>query len=176
MKKFLVILTVLVSLSFLVLPTFASDSVGVTATVTPEQIAVALYGSSPSSVNYGTLAYGAVDQVPQNNPYIELVNNGTVLEDFHIRGDDATTTIGSTWTLDSSPGHDQYVHKFGRGQTPTEYFSLTKSTTDYMIHGAAGVAVNSREGFKLRLSMPTSASEQTNNPYTTTVTIVATAH
>ena len=172
MKKFLIILTTLVSLSLLVLPVFASDSVGVTATVTPEQIAVALYGSSPSSVNYGTLAYGAVDQVPQNNPYIELVNNGTVLEDFHIRGDDATTTIGSTWVLGSSPSHDQYVHKYGVGASPSTWHALTTSQVDN--EWANDVPVGENRDFRLRIDTPTESSSY--EEHTTTVTVIATAH
>jgi len=176
-NKPLIILVVVVSLFSLTLPVFASDSAEVTATVTPEQISVALYTGSPASVNYGTVPYRAVDRPPLTDPFIELVNNGTVRENFNVKGDDATASgEGSTWTLGSSPGNDVYVHKFGRGSSPSEFFALTKVAADNLIHGAAGVAVNSREGFKLRLSMPISASNQTDDQYTTTVTVVATAY
>lgn len=176
MKESLVILTVLVAASALALPVLASDSVEVTATVTPEQISISFWSGTPTTVNYGTLPFGVTDRAPVGDPAIKVWNSGTVQEDFGIRGANATAVGGSPWVLESAPGQDKYTHKFCAGSHPGVFTPLTDSALANKITGAGGISPNQNTDFMLRFSMPTSATTYTSNQYSTTVTILATAH
>jgi len=178
MRKASIILVVFALVVTSLLPVFASDSVEVTATVTLEEVSISFWPGTFTTVDYGTLPFGAADQPPKSDPAIKVWNSGTVQEDFGIRGASATVAGGSTWALAGTSGQDQYVHKFCAGSacSPGDFSPLTNDAVSNKITGGGGIGPGDNTDFMLRLSMPTSVSVPSGDQYSTTVTVVATAH
>lgn len=161
-------------LSFLVAfaPVWAGDTVVISATAFPEVVSIRIADNRPDSIVYGALPYGAVNQDPKDNPTLGVENNGSVAENFHIRGADATTS-GGTWTLSNTPGVDQYVHKFKTIEGAT-FTPLTEIAGNNEL--VNNIALGGTQDFKLRIDMPTPGTGGPYKEYSTTVTVVANAH
>lgn len=161
-RRSILLFGVLVLVGALAVPAYASHTgeSTVTATVTPGVVSVSV---SPTSVDYGTVVLGATDAVP-TPPTFDATNNGTVLEDFDIRG--ANTT---DWTLVSTaPGTDQYRH-----EASPDAFTTTLVLTTSNQPLAGNVAASGVVTVSLRLDAPSDSSVTTQQ--SAQVTVVATA-
>jgi len=145
----------------------------VSATVTLQSISVTIAEGYPTAMDYGVMAPGTeampATYTPGTYSYLRVENQGSVAEDFLIKGADATCGAG-TWTLAATPGADQYSHLYGIGQSPVSYTPLS---TDASILGS-NVAVGGTVDFNLKIKTPTSSTVY--GEYSTTVTILAVAH
>jgi len=145
----------------------------VAATVTLSNISVTIPSGYPTSVDYGVLQLNsqAVPQtyIPAGNTYLRVQNNGGAAEDLVIKGANATCGTG-TWTIGSLPGANTYSHLFGVGATPSSYAVLGTGGSTL----AGNVAVNGNVDFNLKIQTPSSSIVY--GKYSTTVSIIATAH
>ncbi len=155
-------------------PVGAASTSTVAATVTPQNISVA--------VTDGTIAYGTLDLSTTQattsgglNDTQVATNDGNVAEDFNIKSSDATG--GTTWTLAGSIGSNQYKHSFctaGSGSPdpcdtgPT----YTAMTTSYQSLGT-NIAGSGTKRFDTKLDVPSSTSDYVQKTITITVQAVA---
>jgi hypothetical protein len=111
----------------------------------------------------GTIDYGTVSTSQDTtsngiNQTIQVQNNGTVVEDFDIRGQNSTN-----WTLAASAGDATYKHEWCTqtcDSTPTWNTLTTTYDSNYL---ASSVAVDDTVDFDLKITIPTSnagASQQ----------------
>jgi len=116
---------------------------------------------SDGIVSYGTIpANSSKSTLPgELNDMQTATNDGNVVENFNIKGQDATGG-GCTWTLASSNGPDQYVHQFCNdtdfdcSSPPTNYTALSTSYQSLDI----GVPVSGTVDFQLRIITPNPSS------------------
>lgn len=157
----------LVAAPLLITGTALAGTTGtVAATVTPMKISVSV---TDGSVAYGTLDLSSTKDTTASglNDTQTATNDGNVAEDLNIESSDATG--GTSWTLNATPGADQYEHDFstdgGSTWTPmsTSYAALSSNTL------AAGT-----KGFDLKIHTPTSSSDYLQK--TITVTVQAVQH
>lgn len=152
---------------------FAATTGTVAATVTPQNISVAV---SDGSVAYGTLSLSASANTTSGgvNDTQVATNDGNVAEDFNILSSNATG--GTAWTLAGSPGADQYSHSFcntGSGSpdncdaTPT----WTSMTTNYQ-QLANSVSPAGTNRFDLKLDTPTSSTDYVQKTVNVTIQAV----
>jgi hypothetical protein len=129
---------------------FAADTSSVSASVTIENISVQV---ADGNVSYGVMNLSSWKStlVGELNDMQTATNNGTVEEDFNIKGQNS-----ANWTLASTAGIDQYVHQFCNdtdldcSNPPT---SFTASSTNYQTLGT-NIAVLGNEVFQLRIGTP----------------------
>ena len=165
-KKILIALTVLVSLSFLALPVFASNPAVITATVSPVLISVTV---DRGLIDYGVVSLGDAKE----SGLIVATNNGTVVEDFDIKGAIAQSGA-SQWSLVTGvPGENQFRHSFAirEGGSFGALTPLTSGNENFKDNIASSGVVD----FKLKLEMPSSITG-VYDQYTTSVTVTATMH
>lgn len=152
----------------------AEDTAEVGVTVTPGVVSVTVL---PASVDYGTLALSTsnVERSTAESATITATNEGTVTEDFTIKGANSNST---DWTLSSSPdatgtvAADQFAHRFDEGATFTDGEAATLDNTAYKELKSGVTAAGSVE-FVLQMNMPTSDSTH-KGAQSTTVTVLAT--
>lgn len=130
----------------------------INVTVTPAWVGVSV---DPSTVDYDVVALGG----SAVSGTVYATNTGNSSANFSISGADATAT-GSTWTLSPTNGASQYVHAYSTDGSP-----YTPLTTGGQIL-ASGVGGGGSQAFTLQITMPTSTAS--NDPHSTTVTVVAT--
>ena len=174
-KRLLVLLAVVALLAAATVPAFADEETGVSCTVTPRKVSV--------TVDYPNIAYGVVS-IPGNagSPTaISAINNGTVTEDFNIRGADAKDGTDTTrWTLSPTAiGAETFMHEFGLpivpGSSPTwptvgEHNGWTPLSTGYQPL-ATGMDSGTQTPFVLQIWTPSSTAYYV--PLTTIVTVQA---
>ena len=179
-KKFIAIGAIFsLAIMSLSLAAIGAIEAGVTATVTPGTISVAL---STGLVAYGTVGVPSVDNVPTPDTIIEANNNGGIPENFQIKGDDATGTI-TTWKITTGAvggtSDYNYNHKFiDCGSSSTCASPVAVNTMDKSYESlATNVPATGSDNryFKLRLSTPTETGGDTTE-HSTTATILATAY
>jgi len=174
--KLLVLFVATLFVIFTGLPVWAQDDVAsINATVFPEVVSIEIPAGCESSIDYGTLSYGSVNQDPKDGPSLCVKNNGSVNENFHIAGYDMEPSDGEgiPWSLACTTGTDQYVHKFAPGDTTqgATFSCLTYSAGDNEL--AHDVALGGTQDFKLRIDMPTESDSY--EEHTTTVNVTANA-
>lgn len=129
----------------------AATTATVTATVTVQNISVTV---SDGTVAYGTLSLNT--SAGTNGSDLQTAtNNGNVSEALNIKGQNT-----AAWTLASSAGADQYIHRFCTAtcnSAPTNYTALT---TNYQTLSSS-VAASGTQTFDLYLTTPTSSSSFT---------------
>jgi len=137
-----------------------ADTDTVTATVTPQTVAVSV---DVESVDYGVLD---VNETSAPSAVITATNDGNVTEDFEIKGANSTD-----WTLsDTAVGANQFMHEFATDDDSyVTYTALNDTTYDTL---DTSVATSGTQLFKLQLKMPSSTT--TTDTQSTTVTILAT--
>jgi hypothetical protein len=160
-KPVLVVAILALFSSALAFPAIADDSKTVNATVTPLIIALNV---DPASVSYGTrpLSMTAIDvDVPFN-----VINTGSVPEQFHIRG---ANSVPGDWSLGTAAGSNVYVHRFKVSTTGT-FADLTNGNKLLR----SNVPPDSTGTFQvyLQLDMPTTTNSTALQ--TLPVTVVAT--
>lgn len=160
-RKIILIQSILALILFgvFILPARAASTAAVTATVTVQNISVAV---SDGSISYGTLALNS--SAGTNGSDTQTAeNDGNVTVDFNIRGQDT-----AAWTLTSSAGSDEYVHRFCIavcGSAPTNYTALTTSYQTL----ASNKAAAGTQTFDLHITTPTSTSSYTQQSVDITV-------
>lgn len=162
----------LVSLSLVCLCLFsakvdAADSATVNATVTAQNISV--------TVSSGTIAYGILPVntskstiVADLNALQTATNTGNVAEDLNIKGANS-----AAWTLATTPGAEQYTHKFCTTTCTTPPTNFTALTTNYQTLGT-DIATSGTKTFDLQITTPTSTAVFT--PQNVDVIVQAVAH
>lgn len=143
----------------IIVPVYAADTAAVTATVTVQNISVAV---SDGSVAYGTLSLNTSAGTNGTDTQT-ATNDGNVTADLNIRGQN---TAG--WTLAGTAGANQYVHRFCTatcGTPPTNYTALTTSYQTL----AASVATSGTQTFDLHITTPTSTASYTQQSVDVTV-------
>ncbi|MFA5128108.1 MAG: hypothetical protein WC457_03870 [Patescibacteria group bacterium] len=114
---------------------------------------------SDGVVSYGTIAENSSVSTIDLGDLQTITNNGNVTEDFAIKGQDGSGG-GCTWTLATSNGADQYVHRFCNdtdldcSSPPTNYTAMT--TTYQNID--TNVAADGTTQFQLRLTAPSAST------------------
>lgn len=141
----------------------ASTTAAVSATVTVQNIGVALDGTD-GSVAYGTLAVGTSNSTVNLGDTEKVKNSGNITEKLSISG---ANTTGCVWTLGSAVGvGDTYVHKFSTNGGS----SYTALTTNYQTL-VATIGVGVSQPVDLTIIVPTSSSCYTQS--TSGVTVLA---
>ncbi len=106
---------------------------------------------SNGAVTYSFVAPGGSKNTTSSglNNTQTLTNNGSLAEDFNIKGQNTACP----WTLSATSGTDQYVHEFStNGGT-----NWTALTTSYQTL-ATNISTNGTQNFDLRLTTPTSTN------------------
>jgi hypothetical protein len=154
--KRLVVLGILIAAAagVLTLPALADEST-VNATITPKLIALSV---TPNTLDYGSHEPGETGLVPDPE-YFAVINTGSVNEDLQIRG--ANT---ADWNIASTPGEDEYVHRF---KTNSTFTALTTSNQSLF----AGVAPLGEIDVFMNLDMPSDTTILSTQ--TAPITVVA---
>jgi hypothetical protein len=173
MKKFFSDIATIAVLSSLIGQCAIAATEGVVnATVTMQNISVTV---ASGSVGYGTLAVNTASSTSSNKQTQFAMNAGNVVEDFNIKGSDATGTT-QTWLLGATAGSAQFIHGFCKSSSttctsaPTNYTPLTYNYISF----ATTVQSGATSGTDLYINTPTVTTDYTQ--HTTQVTIQATAH
>lgn len=165
MKKFIPIFLWGLSLVFLVTGnSMAADTANVSTTVTVQNVSVS---ASDGSISYGTLSTNSTANTVTLSDTQTITNDGNVTSTINVRG--ANTTA---WTLASSAGADQYIHRWCKatcGSPPTNYTALTTSYATLQ----AAVSAAGTVSLDLQITTPTSSSSYTQQTATVTVQAVA---
>jgi hypothetical protein len=142
-----------------------------TYTVIP-QITTASATIISVSVSDGTITYG---MLPLNtskstctselNDAQTVTNNGNVTENFLIRGQNS-----ANWTLATTPGTNQYVHKFLNGTCSTFSGGTALTTSDQTF--ATGIPPNGTATLNLQITTPTATDYFTQQSVNVTITAV----
>ena len=141
------------------LPAFAVEE-SVSATVTPVFIAVSI---DDGVVNYGTLAVDTSQDTVTQGDTQAVKNDGTVAEDFLIRGQNS-----AAWVLAASAGDEEYKHEF----TKTGTFGTALTTSNQSLD--TNIALAGTTALDLKITTPTSTSASVTQ--TVDVTVVAVAN
>jgi hypothetical protein len=130
---------------------------------------------SDASVAYGVLDVNTSKETTSGelNDTQVATNNGSVAEDFNIKGQDS-----ADWTLAGSAGNEQYVHSFctagGGSPDPCDAVpTWTASTTSYQTL-ASNIATSGTKRFDLKVTMPTATTATADQ--TVSVIVQAVAH
>ena len=171
-KKTAISLTIVMILMMsLAMPVSAAEESGIVCTVTPGGVLVSV-SVTPTSVAYGTVSLSS------NSTSVEITatNDGNDVEDFQIKGSDATGAGGNvTWTLsDTAVGANQYMHEFATPTYPASgnHGGWSPLTTSYQTL-VTDVSVSGSQAFKMQIWPPTSTTGYGER--STTVTILAIA-
>lgn len=143
----------------------AADTGTVTATVTAQNVAVSV---ADGTVTYGTISVGGTASTSSDglNDSQTATNDGNVTSDLNILGQNSVN-----WTLAAASAADTYVHEFCTSNcdtTPT----WTALTTNYQTL-SSGLAAAGDQVFDLKIILPSSSSNYTQQSVDVTVQIVA---
>ena len=139
-NRMILILSLVVLVFSLVGPVWAASTGTINVTVTPKLISLSV---TPTTYDYGTL--GLSDSAETTITFT-VENDGTVAEDFDIKGFDT-----ADWTLSGAVGADTYKHDWKEGAGT--YAALTTGGAA----GATSVAAGNSKSFRFRLNTPTSS-------------------
>jgi len=147
------------------MPGFAAPTGTVTATVTTQNISVAV---TDGTISYGVLGTNATRSTiaADLNDLQTATNDGNVAEDFNIRGQDS-----AGWTLTGAAGVDQYVHRFCVATCGTPPTNFTALTTSYQLLSNSEV-VSGTQTFDLQINTPTTSTVSTQQSVDVTVQAV----
>jgi hypothetical protein len=147
------------------LSVFAGSTSSVAATVTTQNISVAV---TDGSVSYGTLAAGDSKSTIASdlNDTQTATNDGNVAEDFNIKGQNT-----ANWTLGATSGTDQYSHKYCTGTCGTPPTNFTALTTSYQTL-ASNKAASGTQTFDLQITVPSPSTVFTQQSVDVTVQAV----
>lgn len=174
-------LKIVIALSIMAIPGFgagralAATTGTVAATVTPQNISVAV---TDGSVAYGTMDLSSSKDTTSGgvNDTQTATNDGNVAEDFNITSSNASG--GTTWTLAGTIGANQFKHSFctaGGGSpdpcdaTPT--WNAITTAGNYQSLGT-NIAASGTAKFDLKLDTPSSSTDFVQKSITVTVQAV----
>lgn len=144
-----------------------------TYTVVPQITTATAAVYSVSLTSDGTIEYGfvalstATSTVSTGNTQVAQ-NDGNTSETLNVKSSNATG--GTTWTLASTIGSNQYKHEFS---TTTGSSWVTMSTADTYVTAAPSVAVSGTVNFDFRLTTPSSSTDYQQKSITLTIQAVA---
>lgn len=150
---------------------WTATTASVTATVTVESISVAV---TDGSVSYGTLSTSSTASTiaADLNDTQHALNAGNVNEDFNIQGQNS-----ADWTLATSNGTDQYVHRFCTSSCGSPPANFTALTTGYQTLGTniqpTTTAPTASSTFDLQIVTPDVSTVFTSQSVDVTVQAVA---
>ena len=143
------------------LPALAVEEDTVTATVTPQLIAVSILDGD---VDYGFLGANASKDTLTPVDTQVISNDGNVAQDFDVKGQNS-----ASWTLAATVGAEQYKHEFSNsGSFPGTALTLTNQSL------ATDVGTSSSTNLDLKITTPTSTTADVAQ--SVDVTVVATAN
>ena len=181
MKKFLVALGLAVLLSAaLWVPSLADGEAPISATVTVKEISVIV---SPNSVDYEVLAFEESKTVGTvAAPNFTATNDGSVDEDFLVRGANATVAGSpNAWAIQDTaldcgtPVLNKFRHAVQGVSTGPVLDTAIDLTQTNKTGLASDVAPNDTKQFNSTLEMPCTGSTGLGEDATTSITIVAIA-
>jgi hypothetical protein len=167
MLKYFKLVSLIVLAAFLgAISIQAAETGNVTATVTAQNISVAV---TDGSVSYGVISVSDTQDTTTGgvNDSQTATNDGNITEDFNVRGFDTTG-----WTLGSSAGSETYTHKFCTSNCDSSP-TWTALTTSYQTLAEDVVATSGTQVFDLQIGTPTSTSAYTQQTATVTVQAVS---
>lgn len=154
-----------VILVFSAIPGSAAGTGTVAATVTTQNISVAV---SDGTVSYGVLGTNTSKSTiaADLNDLQTATNDGNVNEDFNIRGNNS-----ASWTLAAAAGADQYVHRFCTATCTSPPTNFTALTTSYQTLSNSETPAGTQT-FDLQIVTPTSSTVYTQQSVDVTVQAV----
>jgi hypothetical protein len=167
MLKYFKLVSLIVLAAFLgAISIQAAETGNVTATVTAQNISVAV---TDGSVSYGVISVSDTQDTTTGgvNDSQTATNDGNITEDFNVRGFDTTG-----WTLGASAGSEIYTHKFCTSNCDSSP-TWTALTTSYQTLASGVVATSGTQVFDLQIGTPTSTSVYTQQTATVTVQAVS---
>jgi hypothetical protein len=146
-------------------PMFAATTASVAATVTVQNISVAV---TDGTVSYGTLGANSTASTiaADLNDSQTATNNGNVAEDFNIKGQDS-----ANWTLAATAGSDQYIQRFCTATCSSPPTNFTALTTSYQALGT-NIAASGTKVFDLFVNTPNPSTVFTQQDISVTVQAV----
>lgn len=128
---------------------------------------------SVSITSSGVVTYGFVELSTASstvgNGYTQTAqNDGNTAEKLNVKSTDATG--GTTWTLASSIGSNQFKHEFS---TTTGSTWTTMTAADTYVTAAPSVAQSGTVNFDFRLTTPSASSDYQQKSITITIQAVA---
>ena len=123
----------------------------VTATVTAEVVALSI--TANGSFDYGSVVTTADTTSNGVNKSPTIRNDGSVNEDFQLKGTDS-----ASWTLASSAGSATYAHKECHATCDTSPSWAALNHTSYSASIFTSVAPTGTGAFDLQVTVPTSTA------------------
>lgn len=144
------------------------STVAISGTTTISVLSISVILTTDGAVAYGIVPISTSKSTITLSDTQIAQNDGSATENFNIKTSNATG--GTTWTLNSTPGTNQYVHKFstnsGGGWT-------TFTTPDSYQTLATSVSVSGTVNIDLELTTPSSTSDYQQKSITVTIQAVA---
>jgi hypothetical protein len=122
---------------------------------------------SDGAISYGTLSANSTKSTctSELNDAQIVTNNGNTNENFLIRGQNS-----ANWTLATTTGSNQYVHKFLNGACSTFSGGTALTTTDQSF--VTGISPNGTTTLNLQINTPSQSTVYTQQSVDVTITAV----
>lgn len=124
--------------------------------------------TSSGVVTYGSVQLSTASSTVGNGYTQTAQNDGNTTEKLNVKSSDATG--GTTWTLGSSIGSNQYTHEFS---TTTGSTWTAMTVADTYVTAAPSVAQSGTVNFDFRLTTPSASSDYQQKSITITIQAVA---
>ena len=124
--------------------------------------------TSSGVITYGYVAIGTASSTVNNGYTQTAQNDGNTAEKLNVKSSDATS--GTTWTLASSIGANQFKHEFST--TTGSVWTVMPDSTTY-VTAAPSVAQSGTVNFDFRLTTPSASTDYQQKSITITVQAVA---
>ena len=167
MRKILLSVSSAIVLLLGVTPVFSAGEENVQVLVSTELISV--------SLDIDTINFGALPLNTESPSSVQIMarNNGTVVEDFGIKGTTASCnncSSSNNWALSSTnDSTDKYIMKYS-----TDNWTTPITMTTNYVGFASNMSINGDSGFKFKLTTPQASTVMGN--YDTNVWVLATKH
>jgi hypothetical protein len=177
-KQFVLVLVISAALSAgLALPALSQNTDTLEVMVSPQ--VVLSVSIEQANVSHGSLPLSPSDGNRSTNasPTLKVTNGGNAPANLLIRGSDATTTSGNTWTLSCLPDGalgtvalDQYAYRYFVLPDTIANAQAMCSASDKTL--ASSVAAGTFVEFRLQMNMPTATTGFGERTSTVTITAV----
>jgi len=124
--------------------------------------------TSSGTITYGFVALSAATSTVNNGYTQTAQNDGNTTEKLNVKSSNATG--GTTWTLASSIGSNQFKHEFS---TTTGATWTTMTAADTYVTAAPSVPQSGTINFDFRLTAPSVSADYEQKSITITVQAVA---
>lgn len=148
MKTLTATLAIVFVVSIIIGSAVLGAETSVTATVTAEVIALSI--TANSSINYGAVSTTADTTSSGKNVSPTVQNDGSVNEDFQLKG-----TNSANWTLAGAAGDAIYAHKECHANCDSAPTWVALSSGSYTSNIFSAVAPAASNSFDLQITVPT---------------------